>query len=144
MEVLSTCFVYSTKRYLWYYKFLAVSNREEKSLRHVVMKAKFLDVNKPWSCKYQCRIPPPPLIFRPNWGSQTQSLTEPQNVFLHNKVGAFYDSQRKNAFRSQAFRTILRPFSNDSIYYVTSDNSRDKFSRTGLKAGTAEFSGLYC
>ena len=27
-------------------------NREEKSLRHVAMVAKFLDVNKPWTCKY--------------------------------------------------------------------------------------------
>ena len=24
----------------------------EKSLRHVAMEAKFLDLNKPWSCKY--------------------------------------------------------------------------------------------
>ena len=52
LEVLSTCFVYSTKRYLWYYKFLAVSNREEKSLCLVVMEAKFLDLNTPWCCKY--------------------------------------------------------------------------------------------
>ena len=81
-------------------------------------------------------------IFRPNWGPQTQSLTEPQNVFLHNKVGAFYASQRKNAFRSQAYRTILRPFSNDAICHVTLDNSRDKFFRTGLKAGASELSGL--
>ena len=28
------------------------NNREEKLLRHVAMVAKFMDVNKPWSCKY--------------------------------------------------------------------------------------------
>ena len=27
-------------------------NREEKSLRPVAMVAKFLDLNKPWTCKY--------------------------------------------------------------------------------------------
>ena len=29
-----------------------VSYSVEKSLRHVAMDAKFLDLNKPWSCKY--------------------------------------------------------------------------------------------
>ena len=28
------------------------NNREEKLLRHVAMVAKFMDLNKPWSCKY--------------------------------------------------------------------------------------------
>ena len=31
-----------------------ICNREEKSLHHVTMVTKFLDLNKPWSCKY-CR-----------------------------------------------------------------------------------------
>ena len=29
-----------------------ICNREEKSLHHVTMVTKFLDLNKPWSCKY--------------------------------------------------------------------------------------------
>ena len=33
---------------------LLYANREKKSLRHVAMVAKFLDLNKPWYCKY-CR-----------------------------------------------------------------------------------------
>ena len=32
--------------------FLNHINREEKSLRHVAMVAKFLDLDKLWSCKY--------------------------------------------------------------------------------------------
>ena len=32
-------------------KFLGC-HREGKSLRHVAMVAKFLDLNNPWSCKY--------------------------------------------------------------------------------------------
>lgn len=32
-------------------------NREEKSLRHITMVAKFLDLSKPWSCKYGKRNP---------------------------------------------------------------------------------------
>ena len=33
-------------------KLYVLRNREEKSLRHVAMVAKFLDLNKPCSCKY--------------------------------------------------------------------------------------------
>ena len=33
-------------------KLYVLRNREEKSLRHVAMVAKFLDRNKPCSCKY--------------------------------------------------------------------------------------------
>ena len=32
--------------------FCKALNREKKSLRHVAMVTKFLDLNKPWSCKY--------------------------------------------------------------------------------------------
>ena len=32
--------------------FCKALNREKTSLRHVAMVTKFLDLNKPWSCKY--------------------------------------------------------------------------------------------
>lgn len=37
-------------------KLYVLRNREEKSLRHVAMVAKFLDLNKPCSCKYGGRV----------------------------------------------------------------------------------------